>query len=110
MKNKAQKKLKIIIGIATFALWIGAAILGFYTAVSLQEMIFRIYVACCADNRWGFTITRQWSSIILMLVWVSVIVWFGEYQFKHLNEPKSWKLFGWFYLIMMLLLGLGWLI
>ena len=106
-----QRKIKeIFLGFVAFALWLGAAALGFYTAVHLQEMLFRIYVVCCADNRWGFTVTRQWSSIILMLFWVSVIVWLGDYQAKHFNEQKSWKLYGWFYLVMVLLLCLSWLI
>lgn len=110
MKINAEKVKKIFLGLLTFALWVGTAVLGFYVAVNLQEMVFRIYVACCADNRWGFTVTKQWSSIFFMLFWVSFVVWIGDYQAKHFNEPKSWKLYGWTYLVMIVLLGISWLI
>ena len=110
MKTQKEKLKETLFGILAFVLWIGTGILGFYVAVNIQEMVFRIYVLCCADNRWGFTVTKQWSSIFLMLIWVSFIVWIGDYQSKHFNEPKSWKIYGWTYLVMVLLLGISWLI
>jgi hypothetical protein len=109
MKTKNEKIKETLLGILTFALWLGAAALGFYVVVNLQEMVFRIYVVCCADNRWGFTVTKQWSSIFFMLFWVSFIVWLGDYQAKRFNEPKSWKIFGWTYLVMIVLLVISWL-
>ena len=110
MKTKKWKIRDILLGLLAFALWVGVATLGFYSVLVLQEMILRIYIACCADNRWGFSVTRQWSSIVLMLFWVSYIVWLGDYQSKHFNKGNSWKIFGWSYLVLIILLVLAWLI
>jgi hypothetical protein len=100
-------KSKIVRGFALFALWLALAGLSFYTAFVLQEMFFRIYVYCCSNNYFGFTIVRQWTTIFLMLFWVVFIGGSIDYHLKHFDELRSWKVFGWSYLIVIILLSLA---
>jgi hypothetical protein len=102
-----SKKLR---GFVALLLWAGSVALGFYTAIVLQGVAFRIYTACCAINRLGFVVVRQWVTIFLLLFWVLFATISIEFHSKHFDRPESWKFFGWSILAMALLLSIALLI
>jgi len=97
-------------GVSTLLLWLGSAALSFYTLLEFQFMIFRLFIACCSDNRWGFTLLRQWSSIFLIGFWLAFTIITGEYHYQNVRKKKSWRLFGRSYLGMVILLVISLLV
>ncbi len=88
----------------------GTVALGFYTAIVLQGAVFRFYSFCCAQNRLGFTVVRQWVTFFLLLFWVLFATISIEFHSKHFDRPESWKFFGWSILAMVILLSMALLI
>ena len=91
-------------GILTIVLWLASAGLSLYTLLETQQMFFRLYIWCCSENRWGFSILRQWSSIGIIGLWLAFTIISGEYHYQHVRESKSWRLFGWSFSIIILIL------
>jgi len=90
-------KSKVTQGILTLILWLASAGFSLYTLLEAQQMGFRLYIQCCSDNRWGFYVFQQWSSIIIIIFWLAFTVFTGEYHYQHVSERKSWRLLGWSY-------------
>jgi hypothetical protein len=96
-------KSDLFLGISTFILWLGSAAYSLYTMFEFQMMVLRIYIICCSQNRWGFSILRQWSSIFIIGIWLAFTIITGEYHYQNVGQPKSWKLFSRSYVIISLL-------
>ena len=79
----------------TLLLWVILAAFSFYVMVEFQHMILRRYVLCCEDNRWGFQVLRQWSTIFMVGFWLAFVIITGEYHYQHLRQPSSWRVFKW---------------
>jgi hypothetical protein len=94
----------LIQGILALILWLVSVVLSLYTLLEFQMMIFRLYTLCCSENRWGFSVTRQWSSIVLIGIWLAFTIITGEYHYQNVRKPKSWKLFRWSYLAIFIVL------
>ena len=97
-------KSKVTQGILTLILWLVSAGLSLFTLFETQHMSLRLYIQCCSDNRWGFSVLRQWSAIILISFWLAFTIITGEYHYQHVSERKSWRLLGWSYAGIILLL------
>lgn len=112
MDGKGNKPLKIsgwmrsniFLGIIIFGLWLISAAFSFYVLLEFQQMILRRYVACCSDNRWGFQVLRQWSTIGAIGIWLGFVIITGEYHYQNQRKAKSWQIFKWSYLILTIVL------
>jgi hypothetical protein len=91
-------------GILTLILWLVSAALSLYTLFEFQMMVLRIFILCCSQNRWGFSVLRQWSSIFIIGVWLAFTIFTGEYHYQHVRERKSWRLFVWSYVVIVIVL------
>ena len=96
--------------IATLLLWLSSTAFSLYVVFEFQWMVFRVYLLFWSENRWGFSVLRQWSSIILIGFWLAFTIITGEYHYQHVREKKSWKVFAWSFGILFLLLVLSWII
>jgi hypothetical protein len=103
-------KSDLLQAVIAFFLWLLSAAFSLYVVFEFQMMILRVYMLCCSDNRWGFSVIRQWSSIILVGFWLAFTIITGEYHYQHVRQLKSWKLFAWSYGILVFLLILSWVI
>jgi len=97
-------KSDIFLGATTLVLWLISAAFSFYVMLEFQQMILRRFVACFSDNRWGFQVLRQWSSIILVGFWLAFVIITGEYHYQKLRKESSWTIFKWSYLGLIILL------
>ena len=109
LKTRLHKIMKsnVFQGIIALVLWIISAGLSLYATFEFQMLVFRLYILCCEDNRWGFLITRQWSSIFLIGIWLAFTIITGEFHYQHVRERRSWRLFGWSYLVIVIVLAIS---
>ena len=86
--------------VLAFVLWAATAALGLLEIHIVREMFFRVYARLFADEAaygsdyWGGLAVGNCLVVILAIVWIAVVIGGGEYHFKHVGKPKSWKLFG----------------
>jgi hypothetical protein len=105
IKSKIPTWIKsdVSLNLITFLLWVISAVFSFYVMAEFQHMILRRYILCC-DDRWGFQIVRQWSTIFLVAFWMGFTIITGEYHYQHARQDGSWKVFKWSYVILLLIL------
>ena len=92
------------LGIVTLALWLISAAFSFYVLLEFQHMILRRYVACCSDDRWGFQVLRQWSTIGIIGIWLGFVIITGEFHYQNQRKAKSWQVFKWSYIVLVVVL------
>ena len=107
-KLPAWVKSEIFLGVVTLGLWLISAAFSFYVILEFQQMILRRFVACCSDNRFVFHVVRQWSTILMIGLWLAFVIITGEFHYQNLRKAISWKVFRWSYLglIIVLLIAL----
>lgn len=98
-EEKALQRGKVGTGILAFVLWIFTAALGLVEIWIVREMTLRVYARFFADETAlgnvyrGSVALGNWLVFILAIVWIGLVIGGGEYHFKHVGKPKSWKLF-----------------
>jgi len=97
-------KSNIFTGIVIFGLWLISAAFSFYVLLEFQHMILRRYMICCSDNRWDFQVLRQWSTIAIIGIWLGFVIITGEYHYQNQRKAKSWRVFKWSYLLLIVVL------
>ena len=86
-------------GVIAFTLWAATAALGLLEIWIVREMVLRVYArffaseGTSASDYWGGVAVGNWLAFILAIVLIALVIGGGEYHYKHLGEPKSWKLF-----------------
>ena len=106
-KIPAWMKSDLAVGIITFVLWVLSVAFSFYVMAEFQQMLLRLYVACCAGGRWEFQVVRQWSTIFLVGIWLAFTIITGEYHYQHRRKPISQKVFKWSFLVLLVILVLA---
>jgi len=107
-KLPAWVKSDLFLGVVTVVLWLVSAAFSFYVILEFQQMILRRFVDCCNDNRLVFHVVRQWSTILVIGLWLAFVIITEEFHYKNLRKAISWKVFKWSYLglVIMLLIAL----
>ena len=100
-------KSDFALGLLTLALWVISAAFSFYVVLEFQHMILRRFVAWNPDERWGFQVVRQWSTIFVVGIWIGFAVITGEYHYQHLREDSSWKVFKWSFVGLLIVLAVA---
>ena len=106
-KLPAWMKSNLSLSLLTLFLWVLLGAFSFYVMLEFQQMILRRYVLCCEDNRWGFQVLRQWSTIFLVGIWLAFVIITGEYHYQHLRQPSSWKVFKWSFVSLLAVLAVA---
>ena len=106
-KIPAWMKSDLAVGLFTLLLWALSVALSFYVMTEFQHMVLRRYVACCADDRWGFQVIRQWLTIFLVGVWLAFTIITGEYHYQNQRKETSKKVFEWSFLGLLIVLAVS---
>ena len=100
-------KSDLALGLLTLLLWVISVAFSLYVMLEFRQMVLRVYAACCADDRWGFQVFRQWSTIFLVGVWLAFTVITGEYHYQHQRKESSWKVFKWSFMGLLIVLAVA---
>ena len=100
-------KSDLAVGLITLLLWVISAAFSLYVMLEFQQMVLRVYAACCADDRWVFQVVRQWLSIFLVGIWLAFVIITGEYHYQNQRKESSWKVFKWSFLILLIILAVA---
>jgi hypothetical protein len=103
----AQQKSYLTI-LLTLLLWIGQSMIWLMNIYLLQELTVKV-VYTFSSNFDTAMLTKIISLFLLSLVWLSLVVISGEYHFKRLGRPASWKSFGWTLILSGIILALEYL-
>ena len=93
------KTWKLGTGLVALFLWAATAALGLLEIVVIREMALRVYARFGVDGAvsnshyWGGVALGNWLLLVLAIVWIGVVIGGGEYHYKYLGQPKSWRLF-----------------
>lgn len=112
MNRQGNKPIKIpgwmrsntFIGIMIFGLWLISVAFSFYVLLEFQQMILRRFVMCCSENRWGFQVVRQWTTIAAVGIWLGFVTLTGEYHYQNQRKTRSWNIFKWSYIVLIIIL------
>lgn len=77
----------------TIVLWLGQGLVWMFVFLNLTELtIWLVYLL--SRNLDIALLTKIVFVFFIALVWLSLMIFNGEYHFKHLGQPNSWKSFG----------------
>jgi hypothetical protein len=101
VEEEGLQPRKAWLGLFVFALWLGTAVVGFLEINTVLTMATRIYAQFWGD--YGFygsdyftgTALRQLLVFPLAFLLIAAVIGGGEYHYRRLGQPRSWKLFGW---------------
>lgn len=85
---------RVALSVLAFILWAATAALGLWEIVVIREMLLRVYARFWSDY-WSAAALRNWTVLVLGLVWIVVVIGGGEYHYRRLGQRRSWRLFGW---------------
>jgi hypothetical protein len=92
-----------------FILWLGSALIGVMNILVIQDL--GIYATVLAGGgRAQATPIAMFSLIISVILYIAVVIGGGEYHYRHLGQPNSWKLFSVTLLVQLFILILPYLI
>ena len=94
-----EAKDKPSVQAATLGLWLATAVLGFLALPKALNILLRIYAGFWGDyGFYGRTYStavalRQFLVLPLAMIVIAVIIGGAEYHYRHIGEPRSWRLF-----------------
>ena len=94
-----EAKDKPSVQAATLGLWLATAVLGFLALPKALNILLRIYAGFWGDyGLYGRTYStavalRQFLVLPLAMIVIAVIIGGAEYHYRHIGEPRSWRLF-----------------
>lgn len=97
----------VLMALLSLALWIGTAIVGLQVIVTVLDMFTWLLYLGVSREIAGL---GAWILVPVSVVWIAIVVGGGEYHFKHIGQPGSWRLFGFTVAIELLVLGLPYLL
>jgi hypothetical protein len=94
---------KILQGLLTAVLWLATAGVGFLAFIAFQDIATTAAAFALTgsadlgvvETRGWITTTRNVSSIVGGLLWLSVVVGGMEYHFRHIGQRRSYRIFAW---------------
>jgi len=98
-EGKTWQMGKIGSGALAFILWAATAALGLFEIWVIHEMTLRVFARFFASGSvseydyWGGIALGNWVVFILAVVWIGLVIGGGEYHYKHVGQPRSWRLF-----------------
>jgi hypothetical protein len=120
MQNTIQSKQpnKATAAVVAFLLWLGTAAVGLWQISVVREMMFVLIARFRDVNQSDYAAFKQaqlagalgiWLVIALAIVWIAAFLGGAEYHYRHLGEPRSWRLFAWTVLVEAAIFVLSWL-
>jgi hypothetical protein len=90
---------KVSSGVVALVLWVATAALGLFDIWVIHEMAQRVFArfsvngSASEHDYWGGVVLGNWVVFILAVVWIGLVIGGGEYHYKYVGQPKSWRLF-----------------
>jgi hypothetical protein len=104
MTSEMPQSKKIMHGLLATVLWLATAGLGFLAFIAIQDIATSTVALALVDDTpeigvvethgW-ITTTRNVSTIIGGLLWLSVVVGGMEYHFRRVGQRSSYRVFAW---------------
>ncbi|HLV37037.1 MAG TPA: hypothetical protein VKY59_18070 [Spirillospora sp.] len=102
-ENEIPQSKKIMLWVLTAGLWVATLVMGFLAFVAIQDiattgvgfLLSRIEDMGLVERRGWVTTTRNVSTILAGLAWLTVAVGGMEYHFRHMGQRRSYRLFAW---------------
>ena len=104
LSNEMPQSKKIMHGLLATVLWLATAGLGFLAFIAIQDIATSAVAFALVDDTpeigvvethgW-ITTTRNVSTIIGGLLWLSVVVGGMEYHFRRVGQRSSYRVFAW---------------
>jgi hypothetical protein len=107
MQNTIQSNKqpnKVVAATIAFLLWLGTAAVGLWQISVVREMIFVLFARLRDVNQSDYLNFKQaalagalgsWLLVVLAIVWIAAFVGGAEYHYRHVGQPRSWRLFAW---------------
>ncbi len=98
-EGKGMRLGKVGTALVAFVLWAVTSIVGLFEIYLVHEMVLGVYGRFFADERaygtdyWGGVALGNCLVVVLAIVWIGLAIGAGEYHYKHLGQPRSWRLF-----------------
>jgi uncharacterized membrane protein YjgN (DUF898 family) len=98
-EGKSLRLGKVGTALVAFVLWAVTSIVGLVEIYIIREMVLRVYSRFFSDERaygndyWGGVALGNCLVVVLAILWIGLAIGAGEYHYKHLGEPRSWRLF-----------------
>ena len=99
MEENGLRSSRTWSGALAFALWAGTAAAGLAAIATVLGVAIRVYAAFWGDYSFygsdyrGALALRNFMVFPLAFLWLAMAVGGGEYHYKNLGQPKSWRLF-----------------
>ena len=104
-----KKSLTVVV---TVLLWVLMAALGILCVLALRELVLSLYVLSLAEvpsygdflllapqgynqSYWRGVALMQWSTFLLAILWIAVVIGGAEYLFRNLGRSITWKFLSW---------------
>ncbi len=97
----------ILARVLAFVLWIGTAIVGLQAFAVVVDVVMWLLFTRISPRAAPMGL---WTLIPLGILWIAMVVGGGEYHYRNVGQPKSWRLFGWTIAIELLILVLPFLL
>jgi heme/copper-type cytochrome/quinol oxidase subunit 2 len=97
-QGKIRSLGRVGTALLTVVLWAVTSVVGLVEIVIVRAMVVRVFARFFADERaygtdyWGSVALGQVLVVILAIVWIGLVIGAGEYYYKYLGQPKSWRL------------------
>jgi hypothetical protein len=102
LKGNISHPHKTTTAVFVVLLWLVTAAVGLWEIFIIRDMVFRIYArflpagtSNLGPEYWSGVAMGGWLLVILSILWIAIIIGGGEYHFKRIGQPRSWKVFGW---------------
>jgi len=93
MANERQPR-QIPVRVLAIVLWIVTALLGLLDILAVRDILIGVYAGSGGRDYWVAVNVRNWTVVIVALVWIAVVVGGGEYHRSRVGQRSSWGLFG----------------
>jgi len=102
--QKSLQSNRMFSAVIAFVLWLASAAVGIWQIALIREMLFRLIARFSSVSESEYEAFKQaqlasavgtWLVVILTIVWIAVFIGSAEYHYRHVGEPRSWRLFAW---------------
>jgi len=102
--QKSLQSNRMLSAVIAFVLWLASAAVGIWQIALIREMLFRLIARFSSVSESEYEAFKQaqlasavgtWLVVILTIVWIAVFIGSAEYHYRHVGEPRSWRLFAW---------------
>ena len=102
--QKSLQSNKMLSAVIAFVLWLASAAVGIWQIALIREMLFRLIARFSAVPQSEYETFKQaqlasalgtWLIVLLTIVWIAAFIGSAEYHYRHVGQPRSWRLFAW---------------